>query len=232
MQRKAIIIECSEIPGQDKLPGCASDASAWKTYLMSPVGGAWYAGEIDVIHNPNTTTVLSAIRGSSADYTFVTFSGHGYVESPSGRTFGCFRGGALSEDELTPRSDRATLVMDCCRGIAVEALTKIAMDHLREAVYNTSAYRRVFDDAALRAEKGGVRIFGCSFDEAAGEDRDGGAFTQNFIKVGALWATSGVLNQRDAFDQATRNVKRRHPQQNPEALFGRRQHHFPFAVNP
>lgn len=231
MERHAVIIECSAIPGQDRLPGCALDAAAWKDYLCSAAGGAWYNSEIEVLSNPSAKAALACTQKIYAGYGFVAFSGHGYVDMSTGQTMACFVGGNLSDSQLAPPSDRATLIMDSCRGLAHVAIAKESME-LREAVIDKQAYRDLFDRALERAEKGSCRIYGCSFDEAANEEKTGGAFTQNLIKVGTAWRTSGVLTLRQSFDAATARVRQRYPQQNPEALLGRRLNHFPFAVHP
>ena len=72
--------------------------------------------------------------------------------------------------------------------------------------------------------------------EAANENRSGGHFTQAIINTSNEWASSGtssplILNTRDAFNYACRELQELTTRQNPEYCPGRRINHFPFAIN-
>ncbi len=119
MKRKAIIIEASRVPKLTDLNGARKDAKNWNNYLLSDVGGAWSYNEIQVLHTPLMSDVLSAISESSVDYLFVAFSGHGGVERE--QEVICLENGDypinLLKKLIIEHSPKATLVLDCCRSI-------------------------------------------------------------------------------------------------------------------
>lgn len=233
IKRNALIIECSAVAGQEKLPGAIRDADAWRSYLLSNRGGAWSSNEITVLSNPTPQLVRSKISLMTDGYSFVTFSGHGYVSARNKETMVCLQGGDVSEIDLTPTSERASIILDSCRGVVSVALEAIfAEASLRKASEDRESFRILFDRALERAEKGDCRIYGCAFDQAAQENKAGGVFTQALVQSGESWSGSGVFSLREAFDEAKRVVARKHPQQTPESELGRRLNHFPFAVHP
>lgn len=229
--RHALIIECSEIVGQDPLPGARRDADNWNEFLLSNRGGLWRTSEIAVLRNPSSTQVKSVIGKMTGGYGFVTFSGHGYVSAQTGETMVCLQGGNLSEIELTPKSPRTTVILDSCRGVYTVAFAE-AFEVMRKAAGDDARFRTLFDAALERAELGVCRAYGCSFEQAAQESKAGGYFTQALIQAGKGWDGPGALSLRNAFDSAAITIKRKAPQQTPEAEFGRRLYHFPFAVHP
>lgn len=228
MSRKALIIECSAVTGQDRLPGAAVDAAEWKDYLWLPRGGAWEGLEIEELHNPTRDKVLARISAMNANYGFITFSGHGYATGNT--TWLCLEGGVISDKEIIARApSKTTLVMDSCRGLVRERALAKAQITLED--YKARAdYRRLFDDAVKKAELGACRLYGCDFDESAQESEAGGLFTQCIILAGRNWGGRGVLPLNQAFDAAARCVTQKDPRQMPQSNMGNRVNHFPFAV--
>lgn len=230
MKRQALIIECSAVTGQSKLPGAVVDAAAWKKYLSSTRGGAWESGEIQTLSNPTPALILSRVAAMSGDYGLIAFSGHGCVVADT--TMVAAEGGLVSEQQLvTNPCVRLTLILDSCRG--VESPTELAKSEVMlDSVEDRSAYRRAFEDAVLRSEKGTCRLYGCDFNEGSGEDPKGrgGFFTQALIAVGRRATGKGVLGLDKAFEVAAADVRSKDPRQNPQASLGRRMHQFPFAV--
>lgn len=231
IKRQALVIECSAINGQDKLPGAQRDADSWQEFLLSNRGGAWRNDEITVLRNPTPQMVRSKIALITDGYGFVTFSGHGYVAEQTKNTMVCLQGGNISEIELTPSSPRATVILDSCRGIQALSFME-ALSAMRKLAADSGQFRNLFDTALERAEKGVCKLYGCAFEQAAQESKAGGAFTQALIQAGKGWTGSGVLFMRNAFDEAEKAVRQNSPQQTPESQLGRRINHFPFAVQP
>ncbi|MBI5791872.1 MAG: caspase family protein [Rhodocyclales bacterium] len=231
IERHALIIECSEIVGQEPLPGARRDADNWNEFLLSNRGGLWRTSEISMLRNPSSVQVKSAIARMTSGYGFVTFSGHGYVSAQTRETMVCLQGGNLSEIELTPNSPRATVILDSCRGIYEVAFAE-ALAVMKKAAGDDVQFRFLFDAALERAEMGICRAYGCSFNQAAQESKAGGYFTQALIQAGKNWAGPDALSLRNAFDSAASTLRRKAPQQTPEAEMGRRLNHFPFSVHP
>lgn len=231
IKRHALVIECSEIVGQDKLPGAQRDAIAWREFLLSDRGGAWRRDEITVLNNPTRQNVLSRLGLMNEGYGFVTFSGHGFVSGATNETMACLQGGNISEFELTPACPRATVVLDSCRGVLAVTFAE-ALTALHKRAADNTRYRDLFDTALEIAEKGACTLYGCAFEQAAQESSAGGDFTQALIRAGENWAGPGVFSLRNAFDQAEKVVRGKSKQQTPVSKLGRRLYHFPFAVEP
>lgn len=117
MNRKAIIIESSQVEGLDDLNGARKDAENWNNFLLSNLGGAWSSRDIVVLNTPLMSDVLSHISESSVDYLFVAFSGHGGIVD--GKEVICLKNGdypiCLLKKLICDRCPKATLVLDCCR---------------------------------------------------------------------------------------------------------------------
>ena len=242
MTRKAVLIEASEVEGQDPLPGALRDVANLKSWLMSSAGGAWDESEIVVLHTPTVGLVLAHINDARrASYAFVTFSGHG--EHPArgehDDTRVTLAGGTLRAAELNCGADRCTVLIDACRYVAEQAFTesfaksvtanKYAMDSTRQA------HRAAFDAQVAKTDKGVVYMYSCGITEFAGESsQSGGYYTHSLILQGEMWYSSSqvgvVYDTRVAHENAALNVTRRVPQQHPEYAAGRRMKHPPFAV--
>jgi hypothetical protein len=230
IKRHALIIGCPNVNGQEKLPGAQIDVDAWKNFLLSNHGGGWYHNEITVLTNPTPQEVHSKIKDMPDGYSFITFSGHGYVDSSSS-TMICLQGGNVSELDLVPSSARTTVILDSCRGLLQVKALKESLEMLRhEVAVDREKFRDRFDIALEHAEKGICRIYGCAFEQAAQESKAGGDFTQALVLTGVNWSGPGVLSLRAAFDTAEKVVRSKKSQQTPECQLGRRIHHFPFAV--
>lgn len=231
MIRRALIIECSNIPGYDRLPGAITDANNWNYYLPSNKAGAWDQAEIVTLHNPTCLQVQAEIRKMSSGYGFVAFSGHGCVRN--GDTHLRMYDGELTEYQLTPTAQRATVILDSCRGDRTAELSESmeARSAALKAETPRQLYRNLFDDALSRVEEGPIRIYGCSFNQAAQETRpeNGGDFTHEFIKAGTQ-SSVRIFTVRDAYGVACERLSKKGTQQRPEYKPGRRISHFPFAV--
>lgn len=175
IKRHALIIECSEIPGQDKLPGAKKDADSWEDYLLSNQGGAWLSSEIAVLRNPSPQAVKLKIALMPNGYGLVTFSGHGYVSSQTKETMVCLQGGDMSETALIPTSERSTIILDSCRGVhlAIESFAEARLSAMYKSASDSERFRALFDKALISAEKGLCKLYGCAFEQAAQESKAG-----------------------------------------------------------
>ena len=117
MRRRAILIgNNTGYRAPTFLKGVTKDLVNYRDYLKGGIGGAWEQySEIKILHNQGRSKILSAIKGCHGDYSFVVFSGHGFVNSKDGLTYVCAADGYVSEDELNTYLGRQTLILDCCR---------------------------------------------------------------------------------------------------------------------
>ena len=82
MKRSALIIYCTNT-ASGPLAGPMRDAGNLQLFLMSAAGGHWKKDEITFLKNPSSFRVKNAVREflANSDYTFIVFSGHGYIDS-------------------------------------------------------------------------------------------------------------------------------------------------------
>ena len=256
MRRKAIIIESARIQGESYLPGAVVDATNWKAFLKSDLGGNWLDSEIESRSNPMGVTVRRLIQeAASGDYTFVVFSGHGAEGSV-----------ALNDHErrfpiadLMPKSTKGTLILDTCRGSdggerysfpsmtsksAYVALanseSKSVMTAMNESVHNFSNMQDVITPRSLwnrylqKASIGSAKMQSCSKGQSAGEDpNSGGYYTSLLMQSAKQWHQSANSMEQhtthDAHSYARSNMpngQRPEYTSSPTSTF----REFPFAV--
>jgi len=255
MKRKAILIEASNVRGQDEIPGAEVDIENWANFLTSDLGGAWDDSDIVPLHKPAAARLIIELGVPKNSYCFVAFSGHGH------------NGSVLLNDSydpfpialLTPDSDRATVIVDACRGVekinAYIINTKAAMLNasLNEAVLtkalggrttvfardaslsyarimSTIEHRARWDQALLLTQKGKVEMLACAQGQDSQEDpQAGGYYTSLLLQSAKIWnintAGAGIHSTRHAHDYAASNLP---PQQTPE--YSPSWLAFPFAV--
>lgn len=253
MNRKAIIIESSNVAGESDLPGARVDQKNWFSFLKSELGGAWEDNEITILNNPLPTKVDSLLEENKEKYCFVAFSGHG-----------CEGSVVLNErfkdypiHLLKPRGPKGTLIVDSCRGVetAVQynfsakqilfeganrgrgvvansrqgVLTNFAAK--ASTVLNRSAHSSLWRLALGQSKTGIVEMLACSKGEAAGEDPNaGGYYTSLLLQSADLWEAAGGLGKVHSTRDAHQHAARKMPsQQNPE--YSPLWLAFPFAVS-
>jgi hypothetical protein len=155
MTRKAILIESSNVKGLTDLPGARLDISNWKHFLTSELGGAWSDSEIVTLNKPFSSDVEKALAIDSDSYCFVAFSGHGSDGSVALNDI-------LDEFAITslkPKTNRATLIVDACRGVA-DPVALLA--NLKVAMANESITKAV----AVEALQGRSTVFCSAMEES------------------------------------------------------------------
>lgn len=251
MKRTAIIIESSEVSGENPLPGAKLDATNWKQYLLSDLGGAWSSVEIHVLSHPAQSTVEQLISTASDGYTFVAFSGHGEEGSVALNDYQK----SCTISKLKPKSSQGTLILDTCRGINEARSLNFTSNVRKEASYTdianagqllsmnenfsprSRASEVLLSPNALwfaylqKAAAGIVEMKSCAKNESAGENPNaGGYYTQLLLGSSSQWHQSAERitqhTTKNAHDYAANLLKGRkqHPEYTPSFL------EFPFAV--
>jgi hypothetical protein len=234
MKRRAILIDAGNANPNNALEGTAADVGSWEEYLMSETGGVWFKSEIILLTNPSIDEVKSAIAKADVGYGFVGYAGHGFSRVHSSpyrfvENFVCLKNGDLSENYITPNAERATVVLDSCRGVE-QATYPFRAVEAASMNYQQSRHRQAFEEQLGSTETGTIRLYACQLNAVAGEDKYGGYFTQSLIASGNSISKVGIMTIREAFDSAKVTVQRRDPKQVPEINGGRRSRYFPFAV--
>ncbi|BBO31964.1 caspase family protein [Lacipirellula parvula] len=244
MSRQAILVESSKLKGHVDLPGARADVVKFKAYLESAIGGAWESSEICILSHPTEKELLKWVNSASTkDYSFVTFSGHGYHAKGKGvdETRLCINDTEeVAVSKLNPGNPRSLIIADSCRNVtlieAEESATafRLSLNAKMAALGpNRDRCRKVFDISVLTAPAGAVYFYSCDLNQTAGETNNGGYFSQALIDIGEAWADNkktGVLSSFDAFNGAAAVVAQKDKQQKPQIQAGRRMTHYPFTV--
>ncbi len=243
MKRKAILIEASNVQGEDNLPGAAKDVMNWAKFLTSPLGGSWDSTELLPAYNkPRKAVISELLKAHQNWYCFVVFSGHGRDGSV-----------VLNDQEtqvpykdLLPQGTKGTLIIDACRGVPREgikegatALANSSFSNRRIAnlsAMNEKASTETHKDVWLRALHGRmdgiVRMLSCSKGQDADEDPNAGGYYTSLLMDGAKeWQDDDitqdlVFSTLEAHDYAVDKL----PQQQTPQYYPNRAVYFPFAV--
>jgi hypothetical protein len=242
MERHAILIESSDVKGQDDLPGARNDITNWQTYLKSNLGGLWKSNEITVLRKPKTSSVKTLIYLNSSSYCFVAFSGHGFYDKKDSITKVCLNDEELSVSisELKPKGTKGTLVVDTCRGVEktqkalVESCTrsdsfmgKVNLDRSESALW----FRNL-----ITSPNGIVTMYSCDVTQSAGEFSDdpnkGGYYTTILMLSANQWVSTQknyntVYTTLHAHTHTALSMQDAFPQQKPQYEGNA---YFPFAV--
>lgn len=250
MGRFAILIESSNVKGQNDLPGARTDVQSWVNFLQSYVGGAWSTSEIKILHKPQLSEVEVYLRIFANDYCFVVFSGHGCEHNK--KQYVCLNDNetAVCLDSLRPRGRYGTLISDTCRGV-VSAMQRNASQRsfaMADTLSLSESANRSFVEERLRLHQslwtkkldeycknsqGIVTMYSCSTGQSAGEDANaGGLYTSLLIKFAEFWYSSAIQNScRSTYEihqDAMKWMRENSPQQIPEYI--RYPWQYPFAV--
>lgn len=240
--RKAILIGSPNV--KPMLPGVTQDLKDIKSFLLSNQGGAWQSSEIVTLLDPSPELVKSHLELSkNIDYVFLTCSGHGehrFGKSLDETVIYLTDKDVMSINSINPGNKRHFVVVDVCRNLVVitEAIKKsfgleaaVALDSARSSIN----YRKVFDDAVIDTSEGRVVAYSCDVNQSAGDDGNGGVFTQALLAAPSRFSPKGnygygVVNISQAFDFAKNETNRKNSPQSPVFNAGRRQDFFPFAI--
>lgn len=246
MKRHAIIIVTPNLPGQTKLPGAQLDADTWRSFLLSPEGGAWKEGEITVMSDSDhdhIKLVLEYQKQRELDYALIAFSGHGHYQVyQNGSTETQMFIGPnvyLTEKNLTVRAKRELAVMDSCREYGGEIITetkKIALAAANEWMIRAedrfAKSREIFDKALAQSPEGRTLVYSCSLNQTAGDKQ---SFTRFLISDAERLAVASKFVQtvsiKEAFDVAQPETHEANYPQQPVYEGGRRLTHYPFSVS-
>ena len=201
-KRKAILIECSNTPKQDDLPGCKNDVSNWRKFLTSSLGGSWDSSEIpELSSTPTKTEVFDEINKENVDYLFLAFSGHGcncddedYIHLKD-----CIIKVSEIEEHVRKKAKKACFVIDACRSNIEQSDLQIIQQRLDESAEGKLTNIQWWD--YLNKQKEGiVKIFACEKTQTTHNlplvkyPSCGGVFTTSLIKAASTWAEKEVFS--------------------------------------
>ena len=256
MKRKAILIESSNVLGENDLPGARIDIENWVRFLSSRIGGAWETDEIVILRKPSLSQLDYALKQASERYCFLAFSGHGADGVVALNDFSK----QVPVSLLRPHGKKGVALIDSCRGKTETTKLDFGIqkhaDTLNEAVANSVTlsakegratnfsekgahtnelvelvYGRIRFKAELeKADAGIVSMLSCSSGEAAGESRTAGGYYTSAL-LGAAVSFHTVTKGEGFFSTKEAHdyaVRIMPKQQNPEYSPANRW--FPFAI--
>ena len=250
-RRALLISNPGEKGAENYCKGVYVDVKNFTQFLSSSEGGAWdISTEIKHLDRPSVSIVrLWLALYSTADYSLVIFSGHGWYSSEhKDRILELRKDEQIVSNELIKGARKRTLILDCCQLVHAES-TKIKTAQF-EALANRYLMRtasrencrKLFDDGIQRAPLGIVRMTSCSIGETATDDDErGGRYSGSLIECLNDWsqaqarkrsldgdALMSVVETHECAAAKTRSLSE--GQQNPTIEKPRSGPYFPMAV--
>jgi hypothetical protein len=214
MNRKAVLVESSDVKNHNDLPGARVDVENWRNFLKSNLGGSWADSEIVTLRKPFSSDVTAAVKLPTDYYCFVAFSGHGREGSVVLNDYNT----SFAISDFRPTTDRATVIIDSCRGVEraqrlsfiktatafanesrTELVAKNALEEGRATIFasldniynraeNLSLRQNRWEKALRDSAKGTVEMLSCAKGQGAGEDpAAGGYYTSLLLQSAAKW---------------------------------------------
>lgn len=170
--------------GNNNLPGVPYDLYNMRDFLQSPRGGAWYPNEIDILDNPATLTVQNAVGAAIADYVFIYFSGHGYMDNWNNNVLSLKDYGIFDYSLFNAVSPRQLIIVDAC--LAYLPTISGIPDEIEKWQYadGYSEARALFDRYIISSLPGKLIMHSTSGGQFAYDARNGrgGEFTLALLK--------------------------------------------------
>jgi len=243
LKRKALLIGNSKVT--PPLPGVEKDLLRYENFLITNYGGAWNNSEIIVSLNDDYSTLLTKKNNlNGADYSFVLIAGHGRHEK--NQTFSGIKEETclwINENDTIPVSDlfptvrRCTILVDVCRNIVhiMKAFSKAEFYteaiKRRDGLYLTrEEYRNKYDRTIINCPENRIIMYSCNIDQTAGDDGDGGVFSNNMLNTVKCDNRGSVIDILTAFNFAKIKTLQDHYPQNPQINYGRTREFFPFGL--
>jgi hypothetical protein len=196
MKRRALIIYCSDTYS-GHLRGPIRDNANYRNFLGSDLGGGWYDHEILSLANPTGYEVAKAIRQflNGADYTFVIFTGHGYIDSYSSIQYIELLDKRIPAARLKTTALRQTIIIDACSGYKQHTHLNPTFYSRQSAAYigDIATTRNVFDFEVMSAEPGIAMLYSANRGNLAMDTTNGGAYLLSLLCLGKNWEGSSDM---------------------------------------
>jgi Caspase domain len=199
MIRRALIIYCDDTKS-GKLKGPSKDNTNLRNHLTSYIGGEWYDFEIKSLNNPTSQMINVHIESffENADYSFVVFSGHGFLNADEDYIqYLEVADKDISIAKLLTKAKRQTILIDACRGIyspQQEDLIKASRSYGESFIGSLHSTRKLFETKVLEAEEGLSILYAANVNQSAVDSNIGGAYTYSLLKSCEQWGESNRSN--------------------------------------
>jgi hypothetical protein len=173
-------------PGKNKnyLRGVSVDLENVQNFLLSPNGGTWHPHEIVSLPNACLSDVAYIIEAAYADYLFVYFSGHGYIDDYSNKRMLCLQDSDVEDLFLLNNSPRQLILVDACRNYVRPGISGIP-GFAEEPLHfdGESAVRNLFNQLILQSPAGRIIVHGTQSGQYSNDSIFGGHFTQALLRI-------------------------------------------------
>lgn len=182
MRKALLITNAGDIKAKETFCyGVYQDVNTFRNFLVTPQGGSWYPEEIDILDRPSITEVMSKLELlASYDYTFILFSGHGYVDK-NGINVIHLKGECLEVTTLGVNATKRTIILDSCRTFDDHEYIRKSFPHQVCTVDDIIRHRILFDNCITNSKSGVIYGYACSFGENAEEHSSGGAYCHSLM---------------------------------------------------
>jgi hypothetical protein len=238
MRRRALIIYCDNTPS-GPLHGPKWDNANFRDFLQSKLGGEWHDNEIRSLNNPNSAAVSYTVQNffKGADYSFIIFSGHGFINSDDdNRQYVELLNKSVSILSLRTSARRQTLIIDACRGYYSPAreLLKAFSESRDHFLGDIESTREFYSNIIMSCEEGWTILYSASRNQTSLDTATGGAYLISLLKGFQYWEEndqrSNILDLRVAHQYATNIIKGFETTQIPTMNMEKRLRYFPIAV--
>lgn len=218
MKRRALIIYCDNTHS-GSIPGTIVDELQYRNFLTSNLGGEWYDKEIISLRNPDSKTVRTVIKNflSIADYSFIVFAGHGYINTSLAvpTQFIELADIDISILDLKTKAKQQTIIIDACRNrravsrLRLNTRSKRISENLIGDPYST---RKLFEKELRKCGTGISILYAAEPGQFAIDSNVGGAFSYSLIRSCLLWEQKkgnfNVFNLREAITYTQLLIKK------------------------
>ncbi|MBS1563313.1 MAG: caspase family protein [Bacteroidetes bacterium] len=232
--RRAVLIGA---PGKEPhfLRGVQHDLRNLKRFLQSERGGSFFAEEIIILTNPSFGDIIAAIFGSSVDYLFVYFSGHGCTRNGNQRMIALDGYERRDIDLLNRECPRQLVIVDACRDFVREGPGAIGGLGDRFDSFTGSATRELFDEWILHSPRGHVILHATAPGKSACDTNRGGVFTRAWLDNANHFIPEPGYDYAPVYlplllQQTVYSLEAKEEEQRPEIVFHEGDFLVPFAV--
>ncbi|MDI7211850.1 caspase [Leptospira santarosai] len=238
LKRKALLLGNSIVP--PSLAGVKKDIVKYKDFLSSNNGGAWENSEILISLNEDFNTILQKVREISfADFSFVLIAGHGEHRITNNNQRGethlwISNSDAIPVSYCYPTTTKSLIIIDVCREVV--RVNKVVLDYSESFPFSKSMgisreeYRKRYENSIISNPEGRITLFSCDLNQAAGDNGDGGVFSNNLLYSVSNDRQGNVISVDKAFDFAKEKTLKENFPQSPTIDAGRRKHFYPFGL--
>lgn len=170
--------------------GAESSISNIKTFLQSPIGGAWKEEEIQLIMDPGSLRIES-LRKENPTFSLIYFFGHGDYNQDRNQTILRSCDILIPDQVLKTNSQKQLILIEACRGLSTPSLAddfNLAEDVNNTAFLSLEESREKHKRAIYRTADGIYRLYSSKKGNLSYYSESGGHFSRKLLQKAITWA--------------------------------------------